>query len=138
MIAPVDIRESARYIRLGDPDFVGGESVQGESLGLEIDWETEQHEPSDPYFSRFVTWEELGIDEDTYRYYGIAHFGNKPYTPSWRSMWVAEWGNEPGRASGREFGGARRCTSRPKGWVRARTELFSRVPGGSPARPGQE
>ncbi len=100
VIAPVDIRESARYIRLGDPDFVGGESVQGESLGLEIDWETEQHEPSDPYFSRFVTWEELGIDEDTYRYYGIAHFGNKPYTPSWLAsaeVWVAEWGNEPVR-----------------------------------------
>ena len=98
VIAPADIRESARYIRLGDPDYVQGEHVGGESLGLEIDWQTEQHEPGDPYLSRFVTWEELGIDEDTYRDYGIAHFGNKPYTPSWLTsgeVWVGEWGNGP-------------------------------------------
>ena len=101
-IAPADIRETARYIQLGDPDYVGGEYVQGESRGLEIDWATEQQEPSDPYLSRFVTWEELGIDEDTYRDYGWVHFANKPYTPSWLASgeaWVAEWGNVPVRNS---------------------------------------
>lgn len=100
VIAPADIRESARHIRLGSPDYVGGEFVEGESLGLEIEWQTEQHEPNDPYSSRFVTWEELGIDEDTYRHYGIAHYANKPYTPSWLvsgEVWVAEWGNAPVR-----------------------------------------
>lgn len=107
-IAPADIRETARYIRLGDPDYVGGEYVQGESLGLEIDWETEQHEPGDPYFSRFVTWEELGIDEDTYREYGGIHFGNRPYSPSWLTsgeVWAAEWGNAPVRAALPEVSG---------------------------------
>ena len=100
VIAPADIRETARTIRLGNPDYVGGEFVHGESQGLEIDWATEQQEPGDPYLSRFVTWEELGIDEDTYREYGFVHFANKPYTPSYLAsgeVWVAEWGNEPVR-----------------------------------------
>ena len=100
VIAPADIREAARDIYLRHPDYVGGERVQGESQGLEIDWTTEQQEPSDPYLSRFVTWEELGIDEDTYREYGWVHFANKPYTPSHLASgeaWVAEWGNEPVR-----------------------------------------
>ena len=98
VITPADIRETAQRIRLGNPDYVGGERVQGESLGLEIDWKTEQHEAGDPYFSRFVTWEELGIDEDTYREYGEVHFANKPYTPSHLAsgeVWAAEWGNPP-------------------------------------------
>ena len=96
-IAPADIRESARYIRLGDPDYVGGELVgPGGSQGLEIRWETEQQEPGEPLHRRFVTWEELGIDEDTYRHYGIANFANKPYTPTWLTsgaVWVAAWGD---------------------------------------------
>ena len=99
-IAPADIRETARDIRLGNPDYVDGELVLGESQGLEIDWATEQQDPSDPYLSRFVTWEELGIAEDTYREYGWVHFANKPYTPSDLASgeaWVAEWGNEPVR-----------------------------------------
>ena len=98
VIAPADIREAARDIYLRHPDYVGGERVQGESQGLEIDWTTEQQEPSDPYLSRFVTWEELGIDEDTYREYGWVHFANKPYTPSDLASgeaWGAEWGNAP-------------------------------------------
>ena len=102
VIAPADIRETARYIELGDPDYVGGEHIQGESQGLEIEWETDQHGPNDPYFSRFVTWEELGIDEDTYREYGRIHFGNKPYSPSWLAsgeVWAAEWGNSPVRSA---------------------------------------
>lgn len=100
VIAPADIRETARTIYPRDPDYVGGELVQGESQGVEIDWETELHEPSDPYFTRFATWEELGIDEDTYREYGWVHYANKPYTPSHLAsgeVWVAEWGNEPVR-----------------------------------------
>ena len=100
VIAPADIRETAEYIRLGAPGYVGGEYVGGGSQGLEIDWATKQQEPSDPYLSRFVTWEELGIAEDTYREYGWVHFANKPYTPSDLASgeaWVAEWGNEPVR-----------------------------------------
>lgn len=100
VIAPADIRESAQDIYLGNPDYVGGELVQGEPQGLEIEWRTAEHDPYDPYFSRFVTWEELGIDEDTYRHYGIEHYANKPYIPSWLvsgEVWVAEWGNDPVR-----------------------------------------
>ena len=101
-IAPADIRESAQYIGLGDPDYVGGEFVYGESRGLEIWWKTKQQEPDEPGQTRFVTWEELGIDEDTYRHYGIAHYANKPYTPNWfisGEVWSADWGQEPVRAA---------------------------------------
>jgi hypothetical protein len=100
VIAPADIRESAQDIYLRNPDYVDGKRVEGEPLGLEIEWRAKQHEPADPYSSRFVTWEELGIDEDTYRHYGIEHYANKPYIPSWLvsgEVWVAEWGNNPVR-----------------------------------------
>lgn len=91
VLAPADIRDSAQYIRFGYP----------ESQGLIVEWETEQQAPDEPYHSRFVTWEELGIDEDTYSEFGIAEFANKPYTPTWlRSFdsWSAGWNQEPVRA----------------------------------------
>ena len=108
VIAPADIRESAQDISLGNPDYVGGEYVQGESPGIEVRWRPEEHDPDDPYFTRFVTWEELGIDEDTYRDYGIEHYANKPYIPSWLvsgEVWVAEWGNDPVRHALPTLGG---------------------------------
>ena len=108
VIAPADIRESAQEIFLGNPDYVGGERVHGEPQGIEVEWRTEEHDPDDPFFSRFVTWEELGIDEDSYRDYGIAHFARKPGTPSWLAsgeVWVAKWGNNPVRAALPTVGG---------------------------------
>ncbi len=91
VLAPADIRESAQHIQFGYP----------ESQGLAVKWKTEQQAPDEPYHSRFVTWEELGIDEDTYSDYGIAEYANKPYTPSWlRSLnsWSAGRGLKPVRA----------------------------------------
>jgi len=90
VLAPTDIRESARYIRFGEP----------ESQGLIVYWETEQQAPDEPNHSRFVTWEELGIDEDTYLHYGVAEYANKPYMPSRLisgAVWAANWGGAPTR-----------------------------------------
>ena len=99
VLAPADIRESARYIRFGHP----------ESQGLTVEWETEQQASDEPYHSRFVTWEELGIDEDTYFHYGVAEYANKPYTPSWlisAAVWAASWGEEPTRTELPKVSGA--------------------------------
>lgn len=73
-----------------------------ESQGLMVRWRTNEQEPAEPYYSRFVTWEELGIDEDAYLEYGAIHFSNKPYSPSWLAsgeVWAAEWGNAPVRSA---------------------------------------
>ena len=99
VLAPADIGESAQNIRFDVP----------ESQGLNVEWNTEQQEPGEPYFSRFVTWEELGIDEDTYLHYGIAEYLMSPRTPSWLisgEVWSANWGQEPIRAELPEVRGA--------------------------------
>ncbi|MXZ53679.1 MAG: hypothetical protein F4Z34_10885 [Acidimicrobiaceae bacterium] len=99
VLAPADIRESAQDIRFGSP----------ESQGLTVEWKTEQQAPEEPYHSRLVTWEELGIDEDTYSDYGIAQYANKPYTPSWLmsfDSWSAGWSQEPVRVGLPEVGNA--------------------------------
>ena len=99
VLAPADIRESAHYIRFGFP----------ESQGLNVEWKTEQQEPGESYFSRFVTWEELGIDEDTYLHYGAAEYLMRPHTPAWlrsHEVWSANWGQEPIRAELPEVRGA--------------------------------
>ena len=76
---------------------------------MNVEWKTEQQEPGEPYFSRFVTWEELGIDEDTYLHYGIAEYIMRPHTPAWlrsHEVWSANWGQEPIRAELPEVRGA--------------------------------
>ena len=99
VLAPADIGESAQDIRFGVP----------ESQGLNVEWKTEQQEPDESNFSRFVTWEELGIDEDTYLHYGIAEYLINPRTPSWLTsgeVWSAHWGQEPIRVELPEVIGA--------------------------------
>ena len=99
VLAPADIRESAQDIRFSVP----------ESQGLNVKWKTEQQAPGESNFSRFVTWEELGIDEDTYLHYGVAEYLISPRTPSWLisgAVWSADWGQEPIRAELPEVSGA--------------------------------
>ena len=99
VLAPADIGESAQIIRFDVP----------ESQGLNVEWNTEQQEPGEPYFSRFVTWEELGIDEDTYLHYGVAEYLISPRTPSdliSGEVWSANWGQEPIRVDLPEVRGA--------------------------------
>ena len=90
VLAPADIGESATAIRFGYP----------ESRGLNVEWWAGQ-EPDESYHTRFVTWEELGIDEDIYLHYGVAEYAMRPHTPNeLRSgaVWSADWGGEPVRA----------------------------------------
>ena len=91
VLAPADIKESALAIRFGYP----------ESRGLNVEWRTSEQEPDESYHTRFVTWEELGIDEDTYLHYGVAEYAMRPHTPNELksgAVWIAEWGDEPVRA----------------------------------------
>ena len=90
VLAPADIEESALAIRFGLPD----------SQGLTVGWWAGQ-EPDESYHTRFVTWEELGIDEDTYSYYGVLEYAMRPHTPNYLrsgAVWSARWGDEPVRA----------------------------------------
>ena len=91
VLAPADIQESALVIRFGYP----------ESRGLNVEWRAAEQEPDEPYHTRFVTWEELGVDKDTYRHYGATEYLIRPHTPSYLrsgAVWSADWGGEPVRA----------------------------------------
>ena len=91
VLAPADVQESAVAIRFGLP----------ESRGLTVEWRAAGQEPDDPYHTRFVTWEELGIAEDSYRHYGVLEYAMRPHTPNdlrSSAVWAADWGGEPVRA----------------------------------------
>ena len=101
VLAPADIRESARDISFG----------RSESGGLTVLWQTEQQDPADAYHSRFVTWEELGISKETYDYYNTSSLPREN-TPTWLTsgdVWSATWREEPSRTALPEVNGGTCC-----------------------------
>lgn len=97
ILVQAGIREPRTGISIDElwDELTGMGGVDERPQGMFIQWWADEEQSN--YMKRFLTWDELGFDQDMfYTYY--AHLGNKPYVfPDniTGSVWTAAWGEEP-------------------------------------------